>query len=140
MTKILGRRSLLATAVCGLVSTGAIANDLALEEVLVTAEKRESSLQDTPISLLAFSNERLDRFGITDLADVAGLAPNVTITPFPNSRSSLVIFMRGVGNNDSQTTQDAAVGVYIDGVYVARSIGLGRRLARVSCLGLMRGP
>ena len=72
MTKILGRRSLLATAICGLMSAGAVANDLALEEVLVTAEKRESSLQDTPISLLAFSNERLDRFGITDLADVAG--------------------------------------------------------------------
>ena len=130
MTKILGRRSLLATAICGLMSAGAVANDLALEEVLVTAEKRESSLQDTPISLLAFSNERLDRFGITDLADVAGLAPNVTITPFPNSRSSLVIFMRGVGNNDSQTTQDAAVGIYIDGVYVARSIGLGSVLSR----------
>mgnify|MGYP006879644143 CR=1 FL=1 len=60
MTKILGRRSLLATAICGLMSAGAVANDLALEEVLVTAEKRESSLQDTPISLLAFSNERLN--------------------------------------------------------------------------------
>ncbi|WP_286695773.1 TonB-dependent receptor [Spongiibacter sp. UBA1325] len=140
MTKILGRRSLLATAICGLMSAGAVANDLALEEVLVTAEKRESSLQDTPISLLAFSNERLDRFGITDLADVAGLAPNVTITPFPNSRSSLVIFMRGVGNNDSQTTQDAAVGIYIDGVYVARSIGLGSDVADLERIEVLRGP
>ncbi|WP_372865324.1 TonB-dependent receptor [Spongiibacter sp.] len=140
MTTIPGRRSLIATLVAGLMSGAALANDLALEEVLVTAEKRESSLQDTPISLLAFSNERLERFGITDLADVAGLAPNVAITPFPNSRSSLVVFMRGVGNNDSQTTQDPAVGVYIDGVYVARSVGLSSDVADLERVEVLRGP
>ncbi len=135
-----GARSLLPLAMgCGLIA-GAHAENLALEEILVTAEKRESSLQDTPISLLAFSNERLERFGITDLADVAGLAPNVTITPFPNSRSSLVVFMRGVGNNDSQTTQDPAVGVYIDGVYVARSVGLSSDVADLERIEVLRGP
>lgn len=139
------RRHILATAVGAatvLTSTSAIAQDrsLALEEVLVTAEKREQSLQDTPISLVAFSSERLERFGVTDLGDVDGLAPNVTITPFPNSRSSLVVFMRGVGNNDSQSTQDPAVGVYIDGVYVARSIGLTSDVADLERVEVLRGP
>ncbi len=113
---------------------------LELEEILVTAEKRESSLQDTPISLLAFSQQKLERFGISDLGDIAGLAPNVTITPFPNSRSSLVVFMRGVGNNDSQTTQDPAVGIYIDGVYIARSVGLTSDIADLQRIEVLRGP
>ncbi|HCS27504.1 MAG TPA: TonB-dependent receptor, partial [Spongiibacteraceae bacterium] len=89
----------------------------------------EESLQDTPISLAAFSGDQLEQFGIVNLGDITARTPNVDITPFPNSRSSLVIFMRGVGNNDSQTTQDPAVGVYFDGVYVGRSIGLTKDVA-----------
>ncbi len=140
MSNFVYRVSALAMAIA-LNSSGALAaNDLALEEILVTAEKRESSLQDTPISILAFSSERLERFGISDLGDIAGLAPNVTITPFPNSRSSLVVFMRGVGNNDSQSTQDPAVGIYLDGVYVARSIGLTSDVADLERIEVLRGP
>jgi iron complex outermembrane receptor protein len=133
--------SYLAAVVLGVASMSVSAgNELALEEILVTAEKRESSLQDTPISILAFSSERLERFGINDLGDIAGLAPNVTITPFPNSRSSLVVFMRGVGNNDSQSTQDPAVGIYLDGVYVARSVGLTSDVADLERIEVLRGP
>ncbi|WP_373079925.1 TonB-dependent receptor [Zhongshania sp.] len=140
MSNFVCRASALAIAFA-LNSYGAqAANDLALEEILVTAEKRETSLQDTPISILAFSSERLERFGISDLGDIAGLAPNVTITPFPNSRSSLVVFMRGVGNNDSQSTQDPAVGIYLDGVYVARSIGLTSDVADLERIEVLRGP
>uniref|UniRef100_UPI00356397FF TonB-dependent receptor n=1 Tax=Litorivivens sp. TaxID=2020868 RepID=UPI00356397FF len=111
-----------------------------LEEVVVTAQKREESLQDTPISLAAFSGDQLDQFGIDDLGDITARTPNVDITPFPNSRSSLVIFMRGVGNNDSQTTQDPAVGVYIDGVYVGRSVGLTSDVADLARIEVLRGP
>jgi iron complex outermembrane recepter protein len=113
---------------------------LSLEEVLVTAEKREESLQNTPISILAFSAEKLSRFGVTDLGDISGLAPNVEITPFPVSRSSLIVFMRGVGNNDSQSTQDPAVGVYLDGIYMARSIGLTSDVADLERIEVLRGP
>ncbi len=111
-----------------------------LEEVVVTAQKREESLQDTPISLAAFSGDHLEQFGIDDLGDITARTPNVDITPFPNSRSSLVIFMRGVGNNDSQTTQDPAVGVYVDGVYVGRSIGLTKDVADLERIEVLRGP
>ncbi len=111
-----------------------------LEEVVVTAQKREESLQDTPISLAAFSGDQLEQFGIDDLGDITARTPNVDITPFPNSRSSLVIFMRGVGNNDSQTTQDPAVGVYFDGVYMGRSIGLTKDVADLERVEILRGP
>jgi iron complex outermembrane receptor protein len=141
MSKSIRYMSVLTAAILGAMPlTSIAAGDLTLEEILVTAEKRENSLQDTPISMLAFSSERLARFGISDLGDVAGLAPNVTITPFPNSRSSLVVFMRGVGNNDSQSTQDPAVGIYLDGVYVARSIGLTSDVADLERIEVLRGP
>lgn len=142
----IARRTTLSAAILATLASSAVfsqtttANGLALEEVLVTAEKRESTLQETPISLLAFSAEQLDRHGIADLGDISGLVPNVEITPFPVSRSSLVIFMRGVGNNDSQSTQDPAVGVYIDGVYMARSIGLTSDVADLERVEVLRGP
>ncbi|CAA0087577.1 Pesticin receptor [Zhongshania aliphaticivorans] len=140
------RRSTLAMAMMGVfLAPATVANEIAgktlsLEEVLVTAEKREQTLQETPISILAFSAEKLARFGVTDLGDVSGLAPNVEITPFPVSRSSLVVFMRGVGNNDSQSTQDPAVGIYIDGIYMARSIGLSSDVADLERIEVLRGP
>ncbi len=113
---------------------------LQLEEVVVTAQKREESLQETPISIAAFGGDALERIGADDLGDITARAPNVDITPFPNSRSSLVIFMRGVGNNDSQTTQDPAVGVYLDGVYVGRSVGLTSEVADLERIEVLRGP
>ena len=133
-----------AVAAAGLAAHAAVAQSpgrsTQLEEVVVTAQKREESLQDTPISLAAFSGDQLEQFGIVNLGDITARTPNVDITPFPNSRSSLVIFMRGVGNNDSQTTQDPAVGVYFDGVYVGRSIGLTKDVADLERVEVLRGP
>lgn len=133
-------------AVAGVVlltTQAAIAQDqrsTQLEEIVVTAQKRAASLQDTPISLAAFGSDQLERFGIEDLGDMTAHVPNVDITPFPNSRSSLVIFMRGVGNNDSQSTQDPAVGVYLDGVYIGRSVGLTSDIADLERIEVLRGP
>ncbi len=112
----------------------------AIEEIIVTAQKREESLQDTPISIAAFDSETLEKFGINNLEDLTALATNVDITPFPNSRATMVVFMRGVGNNDAQTTQDPSVGVYLDGVYVARSAGLGNDVADIERIEVLRGP
>ena len=111
-----------------------------LEEIVVTAQKKKELLQDTPISMAAFTDESLEKMGVENLGDVAGFVPNVDITPFPNSRSSLVVFMRGVGNNDSQTTQDPAVGVYIDGVYLGRTVGLTSEVADLARVEVLRGP
>lgn len=112
----------------------------ALEEVVVTAEKREASLQDTPISISAFSNEDLKKFGVSNLADVQFSVPNMAMRQFPNSQSALRIFIRGIGNNDVQITQDPAVGVYLDGIYISRSSGLANQIVDPERIEVLRGP
>ncbi|WP_372780253.1 TonB-dependent receptor [Litorivivens sp.] len=112
----------------------------ALEEVLVTAEKKEASLQDTPISLSAFNSEDIEKLGISNLADIQFSVPNMAMRQFPNSQSSLRVFIRGIGNNDVQITQDPAVGVYIDGVYVSRSSGLANKIVDPARIEVLRGP
>lgn len=130
----------------GLLAHSAIAQDTGnarattLEEVIVTAEKREASLQDTPISIAALSSDNLETLGISGIGDMGKNVPNLEMAPFPNSRSAYVMFIRGVGSNESQTTQDPAVGVYMDGVYVARNIGLGADVADLERVEVLRGP
>ncbi len=113
---------------------------LVLEEVTVTAQKREESLQDTPISLAAFDSRELEVKGVHDLTDLRGNVPNLQMTPHPNNAATTRIYMRGVGMNDEQITQDASTAVYIDGVYVARSQGLAMEVADVERIEVLRGP
>lgn len=115
-------------------------HDAALEEVIVTAQKRVESLQDTPISLTTFSSKDLDKENITDLGDIASKVPSLTIEPYPTNNSALRIFIRGVGLEDVQITQDPPVGVYMDGVYIARSTGLAMDVADLERIEVLRGP
>ena len=111
-----------------------------LEEIIVTAQKKTSTLQDTPISMEAFGAEKLELRGIGGLEDLGTNVPSMIIEPFPLSATTLRIAIRGVGVNDSQVTQDPAVGIYIDGVYLARSVGLALDLADVERMEVLRGP
>ncbi len=111
-----------------------------LEEVVVTAQKREESLQDAPISISAFSQEALTQQGISSIDDLQGKVPSLNMTPFPTQNTSLRLFIRGVGASDIQVTQDPAVGVYIDQVYIGRSTGLALELADLAQIEVLRGP
>lgn len=140
-------RSLLAIAIGATATPWASAQDSAggatsrgLEEIIVTAERREASLQDTPISVLAFGAEGLEKLGVDDLGDIQHSVPNLYMRQFPNSQASLRTYMRGVGNNDVGMSTDPSVGVYIDGIYVARSIGLGNEVASIERIEVLRGP
>lgn len=112
-----------------------------LEEVIVTARRREENLQQTPISVTALSGEALKEKGFTTLSDVAGAAPNVQ---FPGAvaagGSSAQVFIRGVGQSDYLLTTDPGVGIYIDGVYIARQTGTPTSLSDVSRVEVLRGP
>jgi iron complex outermembrane receptor protein len=112
----------------------------ALEEVIVTAQKREESIQNTPISLAAFSETDLETKGINGLSDLHSAVPNLQLTPHPNSSATTRVFMRGIGNNDDQITQDPGVAVYLDGVYIARSQGMGTDVADIERVEVLRGP
>lgn len=111
-----------------------------LEEVVVTAQKRAESLQDTPISMAAFSGDTLDRMGVSSVMDIDKTVPNVVLNPFPASRTAVTAFIRGVGNVDLQITKDAAVGIYVDGVFLGRASGLATDIADLERVEVLRGP
>lgn len=122
------------------ISEPGVFNGAGLEEIVVTAQKREESLQDTPISLAVFGSEELATKGISGLVDLRAHVPNLQLTPHPNSASTTQIFLRGVGISDDQITQDGSVAVYMDGVYVARSQGQALEVAELERVEVLRGP
>ncbi len=111
-----------------------------LDEIVVTAEKRSESLQDTPISIAALNADALAKAGISNVGDLSYRVPSLSMTPFPNSPNAPRLFIRGIGTGDPQVTTDVSVGVYLDGVYLARSIGLGMDVADIARIEVLRGP
>jgi iron complex outermembrane receptor protein len=114
--------------------------EAALEEVLVTAQHRTESAQTIPISLFTMDSEQLQKQRISGIANLNGLIPNLNIDSFPANNQTLRLFIRGVGLTDTQITQDAAVGVYLNGAYIARSTGLAFDVADLERIEVLRGP
>ncbi|RYY43976.1 MAG: hypothetical protein EOP59_06985, partial [Sphingomonadales bacterium] len=88
-----------------------------LEEIVVTAERRESRLQETPITISAFSERALETRGINNLQNLTNFAPNVEIsaTKRPAGGSTAIsAFIRGVGTGDFQIPTDPAIGLYVE--------------------------
>ena len=138
---------LMATAVSGGVTAPgrALAQDVtaALEEVVVTARRREESLQDTPVSITAFSGEALEQQHIDTLEGIANMTPNAVIdtgTSFSGSTSSTAAFIRGIGQVDFTLVSEPGVGIYLDGVYIPHSLGSLLDLADVERVEVLRGP
>jgi len=114
-----------------------------LEEITVTAEKRSENVQDVPIAITAFSEDSLRSKGITDLHGLTGLIPNVNLdqgAPFSGSNSVLSASIRGIGQDDFGFNLDPGVGVYVDGVYFARTVGANQSLLDVERIEVLKGP
>lgn len=112
-----------------------------LTEVVVTARRREESLQDTPISVTALRSADLEARGIDNLEDLNGAAPNVGWQASPAGGTSTAnFFIRGVGQFDFISTADQSVGLYLDGVYLPRSIGAALDVVDVERIEILRGP
>lgn len=123
--------------------TFADGTDTFLEEVTVTARKREESLQDAPLAVSAFTGEALEYRGIVNLSQVAEITPNLTFQNNPSfggASNAAAIYLRGVGQKEFLPTTDPGVGIYIDGVYVARSVGAILDLIDVEQVEVLRGP
>ncbi len=121
---------------------GAARHDL-LEEIVVTARKREESLQRTPISISAFTAEGLEARAVTQIDEIATFTPNLTFQNNPSfggSNSAAAIFIRGVGQADFLPTVDPGVGLYVDGVYIARSVGAVLDILDFERVEVLRGP
>lgn len=111
-----------------------------LEEVVVTAQKREQNLQDTPISISAFEGQALEDQGIVDIGDVSQYAPNVQIAQSPGGSTGATIAMRGSVTVNPVVTIDTNVGVYLDGVFIAKNVGGLFDVAELERVEVLRGP
>ena len=115
----------------GLMSTPALAQDAAdagkLEDIVVTAQKREENLQTTPLSISAVSATQLELRGISEAKELSAIAPNVNAVGGTTSGTAAVIAIRGIPTAADETQGfDSPVGIYLDGVYLARSSALSR--------------
>ena len=113
----------------------------AIEEIVVTAAKREQGLYDVSASLSVFDGGTLAERGIADLVDVGKFVPNLNVTTFSAGHtSSANPFIRGIGTQDHLITTDPGVGVYVDGVYLGRQVGQHWNLANIERVEVLRGP
>jgi len=111
-----------------------------LEEVTVTARRREESLQDVPVAVTAFSGEDLAQRGATDITVLQQTVPNLTLQVARGSNSTLIAFIRGVGQQDPLWGFEPGVGLYVDDVYFARPQGAVLDLYDVERVEVLRGP
>jgi iron complex outermembrane receptor protein len=111
-----------------------------LEEIVVTAERRETSLQRTPISIVAFTAESMEFKGIETLEDVASFTPNLDIKGSRGTGNvSPTYQIRGLSGGGG-ATGERAVGMYIDGVYMPRTTGPFMNVLDVERIEVLRGP
>lgn len=114
-----------------------------VQPIVVTARRREESLQDTPISITALTADDLNSRSLTSLNDIGNFVPNVSMTAGASGSgggNNLSVYIRGLGQNDFLFTVDPAVGVYVDGVYYPRSLGSTLDLLDVERVEVLRGP
>lgn len=135
------RPAILVPLVCSLASTiplapVAFAQNAVLEEVIVTARKREEAIQDVPVSVTAFTGNQLRDAGITNLKDLGYQTPGLQV----DQSSSAQIWIRGIGQRDDGSRVDSPVGVYLDGLYIPRKDGQLLDLIDIQSVQVLRGP
>jgi iron complex outermembrane recepter protein len=135
---------------CTIISAGVVAaaapavmaqeraSRYALEEVVVTAQKRSERLQDVPISVTAFGAETLENFIANDIGDIDAFTPNLQVDDSQATQPGYRI--RGIGTSDFGVGLEPAVGVYIDGVYVGRSGASRVAFNDVERVEVLNGP
>jgi len=126
-----------------LVAAPAMADEDTLEEITVTAQKREQNVQNVPIAITAITADTLQSKSLGDIGSLTRLAPNVNLdvgSPFSGDSSVLSASIRGIGQDDFAFNLDPGVGVYVDGVYLARTIGANQSLLDVDRIEILKGP
>jgi iron complex outermembrane receptor protein len=114
-----------------------------LAEIVVTAQRRPERLYDVPISIAVVGREALQAIGASDISEAAQFAPNVSFdNVVAQSGGTLAssIYVRGIGQSDFLQTTDPGVGLFVDGVYLARAVGSVLDAAEVERVEVLRGP
>jgi outer membrane receptor protein involved in Fe transport len=139
-----------ATALALFISTPALAQtapaepqaddaDVEAEEIIVTASKREQTLQDTPISVAVASKQQIEQSQIRDLIDLQTLVPSLKVGQLQSSANTNFV-IRGFGNGANNPGIEPSVGVFIDGVYRSRSAAQIGDLPNITRVEVLRGP
>jgi iron complex outermembrane receptor protein len=115
----------------------------AIEEVVVTARRRDESLQDTPVAITPINAETLEARQIQQTQDLERIAPSLQFKPagqLSGNTAATVVFIRGVGQLDPTAAVDPGVGIYIDEVYVGRAVGGLIDFGDIAGVEILRGP
>lgn len=123
-------------------AAGTPSDNSGLTEIVVTATKRETNLQKTPIAISVMAPEAIKNRHVQSLIDLAdGVVPSLRVAPFESRQSALTVGIRGIVPFDAnQTARDQGVGVYIDGIYLGRQQGLNSGLFDAERIEVLRGP
>ena len=111
-----------------------------LEEIIVTARKREETAQSVPIPISALSEAQMEARNITDIQDIERITPNLDFEYSSVNNNNTQVFLRGIGQVNWSTTQDPKIGIYIDGVYLSRPQGGLIDLMDLERVEVLRGP
>jgi len=111
-----------------------------LEEVVVTAQKKEETLQDAPIAITALTASTIDDLDIANVVDLAGMAPNVHIINTPSNNTAATIAIRGGSTTNPAITWEPTVGMYLDGVYLGKGQGSIFDVVDLERVEILRGP
>src|SRR6056300_1923053 len=111
-----------------------------LEEIVVTAQKKEESLKDAPIAVTAITESVIDDLDIANVVDLAGMAPNVHIINTPSNNTAATIAIRGGVTINPAITWEPTVGMYLDGVYLGKGQGAIFDIVDLERVEILRGP
>ncbi len=116
------------------------ANRSLIEEITVTARRRDESLLDVPIAVTAFSGDDLEKIGALDITQIGQTTPNLTLEVSRGTNTTITAFIRGVGQQDPVPGFEAGVGIYIDDVYLNRPQAAVLDIFDVERIEVLRGP
>jgi len=123
-------------SVCVFLSAGMASADALLEEIIVTATKREATVQDIPMSIVAISGESISKGGIINLDQLSASVPNFQVG---DGTLTTNIFMRGMGSQPERGFEQS-VGMFIDGIYMPRSRQYRAPFMDANRIEILRGP
>jgi iron complex outermembrane receptor protein len=114
-----------------------------LEQIIVTARRVAENLQETPVSITAFSGSALQDRQVFDTSTLDQVVPNLQFAnnaPLAGNNSPSQVFIRGIGQTDPTSTVDPGVGLYIDEVYIGNAVGATMTLRDIASVQILRGP
>jgi iron complex outermembrane receptor protein len=111
-----------------------------LQEVVVTAQKREERLQDVPVAVTAIGEDQLIARDISSVTDLGSLAPNLKASPTMSNNTGMQISIRGAMQTNPALYWDPTVGLYVDGVYVGKNLGSVFDIMDLQRVEVLRGP